>query len=165
MLRGPHARAIAASYRANLEFYRADPAGFFEQLHRYLTRARPAHFRFHVSGDFPDPEYFRASLNTARAFPETGFLAFTKRANFLPRGRARATVPENFTLIQSMWPNWTNGNGRAVPGYGRAYMLDPTRPDPRIPRNALRCPGNCETCNACWNIDAITARAVVFPRH
>jgi len=158
--------ATRAAWNHNLEFYNARPIEFFEQLYAYLARKKCTFFRFHVAGDFLSAEYFRACLDTARAFPSTRFLAFTKRADLLPRGRARlGTIPRNFSIIQSIWPQWTTGSGRAIPDYPRAYMLDTARPDSRIPPNALRCPGNCETCGACFDIEKIAARAVVFAKH
>jgi len=155
MLRGRYGATIARSYAANLAFLLADADAFFGQLSQYLQRRKPEYFRFHVSGDFISPDHMRRAFDVARAFPGVRFLAFSKRLEWFPRA---STVPRNFSLIASLWPNW----GERPPGYRVAFMQDGT--ETRAPANALHCPGGCDVCGLCWNLRGLR-RDVVFPKH
>lgn len=157
MIAGPYGKQIAASYAANLEFFNADRAAFFDALARYLERRAPRFFRFHVSGDWTDADHLRRAFETARAFPDVRFLAFSKRFDLFPAAR---TVPRNFALIASLWPKW----GTRPAGYRAAFMQTPDGAETRVTRGALECPGNCETCGACWNLRKLR-RDVVFMQH
>lgn len=155
MLGGPYKKTIAKSYRANLEFIREDIAGFFDQLNRYIERRTPEFFRFHVSGDFISYNHLGHAFLTAEQFPNTRFLSFSKRFDLF--GPAKA-VPDNFSLIASMWPGW----GSRPDGYRAAWMQDGS--ETRIPDDAIECPGACDTCGMCWSLPKL-GRDVVFPKH
>jgi hypothetical protein len=157
MIRGPYGKSISASYAANLEFFRADRDAFFSQLSEFLTRRAPRFFRFHVSGDILDTDHMRRILRTAREFPDVRFLAFSKRFELFPAARS---VPRNFSLIASLWPRW----GTRPRGYRAAFMQTADGAETRVTRGALECPGNCETCGACWNLRKLR-RDVVFMEH
>lgn len=156
MLRGPHGAVIAKSYRANYEFACDDIAGYFAAIAKFITKNRPVFFRFHVSGDFLNSDYFGRCCDIARAHPATKFLAFTKRHDLLPPG-ARG-VPRNFSIIASMWPSW----GVRPRGYRCAWYQNGF--ETRAPKNSVLCNGNCTACGVCFNIRAI-GRDVVFMAH
>ena len=156
MYGGPWRKSILASHEANLAFLLADRDAFFSQLNSYLERKRPDFFRYHVSGDWLDADHLKRALELARAHAAIKFLSFTKRHDLLPRPAWR--VPRNFALVASMWPGWA----RAPRGYRRAWIQDGT--ETRIPRTALQCPGNCESCGACWGLTEL-GRDVWFKKH
>ena len=60
---------------------------------------------------------------------------------------------EKQQVVFSAWP------GLDMPSHEQsvAYMRDVKAPDDRIQADALECPGNCETCGACW---ALSARGI-----
>lgn len=157
MLGGPYGKAIGKSYQANYDFLRADPDRFFADLGRYLARKSPALFRFHVSGDFISADHLKRAIQIARDFPQIRFLAFSKNHAIFPHPRA---IPGNFTLIASLWGGW----GERPQGYRAAFMRDPANPDPRIPRSAIHCGGNCESCGMCWDLRKLR-RDVYFDQH
>lgn len=157
MTRGPYGAAILKSYRANFELFTADRAEFFRQLAEFLQRRAPHFFRFHVSGDFIDADHMARAFDVAREFPAVRFLAFSKRHALFPRPSA---VPVNFSLVASLWPNW----GTRPRGFRVAYMQTADRAESRVPASAVLCPGNCETCAACWNLREMR-RDVVFMKH
>lgn len=114
----------------------------------------PRYFRVHVGGDFFSREYAEMWARVAAAAPGTRFLAFTKQWDCV-RGVA---FPENFKLILSAWP------GTEIPAdllalYHVAWLDDGTVDG--IPADAIVCPGKCETCGTCWNLDHDT----VFIKH
>ena len=69
------------------------------------------------------------------------------------------TIPTNLVLVFSSWPamSFSNPHGHRV-----AWMQDGT--ETRVPKNAISCPGNCESCGMCYELDRL-ARDVVFHRH
>ncbi len=157
MLRGRYGKNIRKSWAANLDFARQDLPGYFRQIARWITRKQPPLFRFHIAGDYLNADYFAGALAVARSFPDTGFLAFTKRFDLLPHPRG---IPQNYAIIASLWPGW----GKRPAGYRAAFMSDPKNPDNRIPANALRCAGGCDSCALCWSLRKLR-RDVFFPKH
>lgn len=153
--RGPYGARVSAAYDRNLRILTASRSEFFRQLHAYIKRTRPEFFRFHVSGDWVNRAHMRAALGTARAFPAVRFMAFSKRLSWFP---VASTVPRNFSLIASLWPNW----GKRPRGYRVAYMDDGN--ETRITRRAIACLGNCETCAMCFHLPSLR-RDVVFKKH
>lgn len=150
--RRPH---INAAYDRNLRILRASRAEFFRQLSAYLEKRNPEYFRFHVCGDFINRAHMRAAFETARAFPSVRFLSFSKRLEWFPKP---STVPDNYSLVASLWPSW----GKRPTGYRVAYMNDGT--ETRTNARTLPCVGSCETCAFCWNLRTLQ-RDVVFSKH
>lgn len=104
----------------------------------------PRFFRLHVGGDFITREYAQMWARIAAAAPGTNFLAFTKQWDTV-RG---IEFPSNFSLVLSAWP------GTEIPAdlrerYSVAWLDDGSE---EIPSGAMECPGNCETCGACWGL-------------
>jgi len=155
MYGGPWRKNILAAHNANLDFLQGDRDGFFMALETWIVKKSPDLFRFHVSGDFIDRDHLQRTIELARRLPNVGFLAFTKRHEWLPAPRQ---VPSNFALIASLWPGWS----RRPKGYRAAWMQDGS--ETRIPDSAIRCPGNCETCGVCWSIRKLR-RDVWFKKH
>jgi hypothetical protein len=95
----------------------------------------------------------------AAANPSTHFLAFTKNFDVVNRFEDRRAVPSNLVIVFSAWPrmNFLNPHGHRV-----AWMQDGT--ETRVPKDAIGCPGNCETCGLCYELSRI-GRDVVFQKH
>ena len=155
MLAGPYGARIRDAWQRNTDILFASVSEFFDQLHEYLNRRRPEMFRFHIGGDFINAEHLDHAFRTARLFPGTGFVAFSKNFEIFPRA---STVPRNFTLVASLWPNY----GTRPRGYRVAFMQDGR--EHRVTPAALRCLGNCETCGFCWHLRTLR-RDVVFKQH
>lgn len=130
-----------------------DRATYFAGIKEYLTAKAPKFFRWHVSGDILDQNYLAHMERTAYLFPGTRFLVFTKM-----HGLNYSKAPDNLRIRFSMWPGMDcigSGPGGAM----RAWMQDGT--ETRIPKGAVKCPGNCENCKACFN----SKRDVYFNKH
>lgn len=67
---------VRNAYARNLDILRADPAEYWRQVEAAARMAR--YFRFHVSGDIPNGEYFAEMVALARRVSRCEFLAFTK---------------------------------------------------------------------------------------
>jgi len=70
---------------------------------KYHGLANEKLIRVHEAGDFFLNTYFKAWMETAKAFPKTLFYAYTTSLNFWLYNRA--SVPSNFKLIASMDKN------------------------------------------------------------
>lgn len=144
-----------AAWDENTDFAMQDLPALEAQLDAYFAKkSAPRYFRVHVGGDFFSAEYARMWARVAEKAPHTRFLAFTKQWNAV-RG---VEFPANFKLILSAWP------GTEIPAdllalYRVAWLDDGTVND--IPADAIVCPGECDKCGMCWDLDHDT----VFIKH
>jgi len=136
----------------NLALAQSDPKRYFAQIDTYLTRRKPRLFRWHVAGDILNRLYGLQMAKLAENHPETQFLAFTKRAGYIPK-----LIPVNLRILYSCWPGVKLPRGLRV---NRAWMQDGT--ETRIPKDAVPCLSNCTNCLKCWNDDG---KDVVFNKH
>ncbi len=147
---------VKASWDSNLDMAVSRPASYFGMIGAYLTKKKPAYFRWHVAGDILDWRYLKDMISIAIEHPDTRFLAFTKHFKLDFR-----RVPSNLTIVFSMWPGM--GKPRQKKGVaGYAWYQDGT--ETRIPDNAIHCPGHCDTCGMCFDI-AKTSGHVTFIKH
>jgi hypothetical protein len=65
----------------------------------------------------------------------------------------------NLAVIFSAWPGVRIHNPH---GHRIAWMQDGT--EYRVPKDAVRCPGNCEECGICFRLPKL-GRDVVFHKH
>ena len=149
---------VVRLWESNWRQWQERPLTYESQISEYLDTHELSLFRWHTSGDIPDADYWQMMLRIARKFPWVNFLAFTKQHDLI-KGR----VPDNLAVVLSAW------NDFHIPVKLRrrfrvAWMRDPKNPDPRIPKNALKCPGNCESCGLCWALRKLN-RDVVFNKH
>jgi hypothetical protein len=157
---------VRAAWGFNLDMAKNMPDKYFGGIEEYIKEKSVKFFRFHVSGDIPSQDYFRSMLITAFDCPDTKFLCFTKRDDILTKSlKAKAHLPRNMKLIYSVWPgvelpdrSKMYYNGEPIPF---AWVLDHKNPDPRIPEDALICPGKCDLCFMCWD----ARHDIVFPKH
>ncbi len=130
--------------------------GFIDAINGNLSRRRnpvPL-YRIHVGGDFLYQQYLDAWKSIARRNPNTIFLAFSKSFSLDYRPK-----PKNLVVVWSIMPTMETSE---IPEKGpKAYMQDGT--ETRIPKNAVKCPGNCDTCGLCWLLGG--AKSVYFMKH
>ncbi len=159
----PNVRAAwsenSKAWRANVFAAAAEILNWFEN-----RRTPPRFFRIHVAGDFLSQEHVAAWCVIASANPETRFLAFTKRHD-LAFGVELENWPANFQVVFSQWPGQPATPAERGP---RAWVAPGPRgfpaTEPRIPADAIECPGFCESCGMCWNL-ADLGRDVFFREH
>jgi hypothetical protein len=150
----------------NFNLYKINPDKYFKLLDEFLQDKQPEYFRFHVSGDIPDQEYFnRMIFDIVMKHKNIKFLIFTKKFNII---KTLNNPPPNISIILSMWPNLPIDKGLQKK-YPVAWMYDKKNPDPRIPKeNIIKCNSNCQTCNkigkTCWNLFKL-GKDVVFHKH
>lgn len=145
-----HRRAsVRDAYARNLNVLQSNPAAYWTQVRAAAITAR--FFRYHVSGDIPNGEYFKNMVQTANELPNTRFLAFTKQYkiinDYLNNG---GKIPHNLKIIFSNWGAWKCENPHGLPVCEVILKGDTPRDDWKI------CGGNCTECACrgvgCWEI-------------
>jgi len=147
-------KATKAAWDHNFSLASKNRGEYFASIDGYLRYKSPKLFRWHVAGDILDQDYLDSMITLAVKHPDTKFLCFTKmhHLNF-------GTVPANLSIILSMFPTMKEPNRQ---GLSIAWMQDGT--EKRIPDTFISCPGNCETCGLCFELQT-THLDVVFNKH
>ena len=142
--------ATRKAWDHNLAQARRDPDQYFHGVYQYIRGKSPAFFRWHVSGDILSQGYLASMSAIADSCPGTTFLCFTKRHDL-----DYSRVPDNLVMRFSIWP------GMALPkqAFPFAWLQDGT--ETRIPKTAIKCPGSCENCKACFT----STKDVYFNKH
>ena len=151
--------ATRAAWRRNEDLAKHHPDSYFQQIAAQVAEAKPRLFRWHVAGDILSTDYLRGMCRVADANPHTHFLAFTKAFDIVNRYEKRETVPSNLVIIFSAWPGMRFDNPHR---HRVAWMQDGT--ETRVPEDAVGCPGNCQRCRSCFELDRL-GRDVVFHKH
>jgi len=151
--------AARAAWRRNEDLAKHHPDSYFMQIAARVAQAKPRLFRWHVAGDILNTGYLRGMCRIAAANRDTHFLAFTKAFEIVNRYEDHEAVPENLVIVFSAWPGmkFLNPHRHRV-----AWMQDGT--ETRVPENSIACPGNCESCGMCYELERL-GRDVVFHKH
>lgn len=72
---------VRNAYKRNLEILETSPADYWREVEAVIMLSR--FFRFHVSGDIPDSEYFRNMVDVSRKNKHCEILCFTKNITLL----------------------------------------------------------------------------------
>lgn len=148
----------------NLDIWKRDPDGFERDvaIAAYTSRF----FRFHSSGDIPDPAYLEMMVRVASRCQQTSFLCFTKKCdivNAFIRANGDEAIPSNLRIVFSAWGDYRPDNPFDLPV---AYIRF-RKTETYIPDCARPCGGYCGDCvrtgSSCW--DLRRGEAVVFNEH
>lgn len=142
-------KTVKNAYDRNLDILNSDPARYWEQVKQAAQMAR--YFRFHVSGDIPNPEYFAEMVKLAHELPKTQFLAFTKQYYIVNEYiNGGGTIPQNLKILFSNWGAWKCDNPYNLPVCEIILKGNDPAPDWKI------CGGNCTACACagigCWEL-------------
>lgn len=151
-----YARRMAArratvrdAYARNLDILNSDPGSYWLQVKAAASMTR--FFRYHVSGDIPDFEYFYNMVAVAWQLPNTTFLAFTKQYQFVNDYlNYGGVIPSNLKIIFSNWGAWKCNNPHGLPVCEIVLKGQEPAPGWKI------CGGNCTACACagigCWEL-------------
>ena len=152
-------KSVAKSYAKNTALALYDTARFWEMVER--AAALTTVFRFHVSGDIINADYFAHVLKIARTHKNTKILLFTKKydvVNAYINGGGK--IPKNLKVIFSGW------GADLIPENPHGLPESTVYTD-KAPDGAKICGGNCETCflqgRGCWNIK--NGETIAFKKH
>lgn len=132
----------------NTAMMKLNMAETFRQIDEYISR-RKVHknFRWHVSGDILDYEYFCYMVAIAMAHPDWTFWTYTKmywivNAWIKAHGGNKNALPRNLSVMFSVWNGMECPNPYNMPTF--TCIMEGMEPDP----DEWRCPGNCDACLA-----------------
>ena len=139
---------VLNSYAINTAIATLYPKDYWKEVNKACGKVK--YFRFHVSGDIMNEDYFKHMVKVAKANPETEILAFTKRYEivnaYLDSGKK---LPKNLHILFSGWTNLVPLNPHKLP---ETNVIEKGE----MPHEAWKvCGGNCFNCaqggTGCWN--------------
>lgn len=153
---------VREAYARNLRILVNDPGKYWREVKEAVAKNR--FFRFHVSGDIPNYEYFCRMVETAAENPNCQILAFTKRFDFVNRFvKFNGWYPENLHIIFSAWDDIEMDNPYGIPEAHVRFKNGETT----AKSCAVECYGNCTECSVagcgCWTLKK--GEQVVFNQH
>jgi hypothetical protein len=140
----------AAAWNENYLLFVTDPNRYFNEISKAVKTQR--FFRWHVSGDIVNQEYFLGMIQVAKENPKCEFLAFTKAYQIVNTAiAAGAVIPENLHLLFSAAPGVEMPNPYNIPECHINFA------DPALntycggAEYEYHCTGNCTECaiNGC----------------
>ena len=140
----------AAAWNENYLLFITDPDRYFNEISAAVKTQR--FFRWHVSGDIVNQEYFLGMIRVASENPKTEFLAFTKAYQIVNAAiDAGAVIPGNLHLLFSAAPGIDMPNPHKIPECHINFA------DPALntycggAEYVYYCTGNCTECavNGC----------------
>jgi hypothetical protein len=141
-------KSVRDAYARNYRIYQNNIDNYFLQVKAAAMVSK--YFRYHVSGDIPDLNYFDKMVKVAEELPGTTFLVFTKKYNLINNFRQYAAVPDNLKIIFSAWPGMNMDNPYNFPVANVIFRGTEPAPDWKI------CGGNCMECACrgvgCWEL-------------
>lgn len=151
---------VRESYARNFSILKYDTERYWDTVNAVAKTVR--FFRWHVSGDIVNAEYFANMVRIAKENQSTVFLAFTKRFSIVNEWiDENGAIPENLHVMFSAWEGLVPENPHGLP-VTNVYGKKETIPDGWIP-----CNGNCENCfrNCVGCIGAKTGDVIGFKKH
>lgn len=143
--------SVARSYARNTAVARLAPEAYFKAAREAMKSAR--YFRFHVSGDIPNPDYLREAVRSCLDNPHCEVLMFTKRFEMVDYYIEKSgPLPGNLHCLFSGWTNLFPTEG----GWNPFRLPETTvyTKDEDIRPEWTLCGGNCLDCaihdGGCW---------------
>lgn len=155
--------SVKNAYMHNLNVLHSDPDTYWREVEAQLMLNH--FFRFHVSGDIPNCEYFESMVNACRRQGHCQVLCFTKRYGIVNTyiQSHEDGLPDNLHIIFSAWRNYPMDNQYHLPEAHVLYRDGTTTAS----KDALLCGGNCTACavtdGGCWTLQ--NGQEVVFNEH
>lgn len=154
--------SVKNAYQNNLDILESNPEVYWREVEAAIMVSR--FFRFHVSGDIPDKEYFSNMVNVARRNPHCEILCFTKKYEIVNESLdVGVEIPRNLHIVFSAWRDMEMVNPYHLPEAHVRYKDGFTTASD----DAIDCPGNCTECactdDGCWVIES--GQQVVFNYH
>lgn len=154
--------SVRAAYRTNFDLLSSDENTYWREVEASIMMSR--FFRYHVSGDIPDANYFARMVEVAERNTHCEMLCFTKKYGivneFLDGG---GVIPQNLHVIFSGWRGLEMENKYGLPEAHVRYRDGTTTAGIA----AKHCGGNCTECaitdGGCWSLSK--GEQVVFNEH
>lgn len=119
---------------------------YFSTIDSACTKRRTNKmFRWHVSGDIIDLDYFCRMVEMARKHTDFTFWTYTKMYSIVNEycdKYGKESIPSNFSVMFSEWRGMPMNNPYKFGEFRALYENE------SIPENTYYCPGNCDICKA-----------------
>lgn len=156
-------RAVREAYRSNYDLLQTNSDTYWREVEASIMMSR--YFRFHVSGDIPDADYFSKMVSIADRNHHCNILCFTKKYDIVNEylESHEGILPDNLHVIFSGWRNLEMANPFKLPEAHVIYRDGSTtaRPDSKL------CGGNCTECaitdSGCWDLQR--GEQIAFNEH
>lgn len=151
---------VLRSYARNTALAMLRPAVYWAGVNAAMAGVR--FFRFHVSGDIMNGEYFAEMVKVSAANPHCAVMVFTKRYEIVNAWiREHGDLPENMKVLFSGWSNLKAINPYNLPETNVYGKNEEPKPE------WLLCGGNCFECGCrglgCWQ--AKKGDVIAFRKH
>lgn len=145
---------VREAYIRNMKILLENPEEFWRQVKEAVRKNR--FFRYHVSGEIPNYEYFLKMVETASENPENDQLCFTKMYDIVNEYIDKnGFYPKNLHILFSGDKNLEMNNPYHIPE-AHIEFKDGTFTG-EIKKNAVACSGNCSHCSmageGCWALE------------
>lgn len=153
-------KSVLTSYARNTALLMVRPDIYWMDVNRAMLTTR--FFRFHVSGDIPNREYFNEMIKACVNNPHCQVLAFTKRFDVVNAWiDEHGKLPENLKILFSGWEDMKPINPHSLP----ETNVYERNQEPK--ESWLLCGGNCSECGCrgvgCWQ--AKNGDVIAFKKH
>ena len=151
------------SLQRNFDILTNAPEMYWREVEGAIMMSR--YFRFHVSGDIPNGDYFCHMVDIAKRNAHCQILCFTKQFSIVNAwlDEHEGKLPENLHVIFSGWRGLNMDNPYRLPEAHVAFRDGSTT----AREGAHECGGNCATCAlvgvGCWTLGK--GEQVVFKQH
>ena len=140
----------AAGWNENYMLFLTDPDRYFNDISKAVKTQR--FFRWHVSGDIVNHNYFMGMIKVAIENPKVEFLAFTKAYQIVNAAiEAGAVIPSNLHLLFSAAPGVDMPNPYNIPECHINFADPAQNTYCGGAEYEYHCTGNCTECaiNGC----------------
>lgn len=155
---------VRNAYKNNLDVLLEDPESYWREVEASIMMSR--FFRFHVSGDIVDANYFEHMVDIASRNRHCQILCFTKKyeiVNDFIGANGESSIPDNLHMLFSGWTGLDMVNPYDIPEAHVRYRDGSTT----AREGAVECGGNCTECatvnEGCWGLTR--GQQVVFNEH
>lgn len=153
---------VRNAYANNLQILNEHPDIYWREVEAAVMMSR--FFRFHVSGDIVDYDYFDHMVDVANRNKHCNILCFTKKYEIVNEYCKNGfEIPENLHIIFSAWVGLEMINPFSFPTAHVRFRDGSTT----AREDAVGCAGNCSECavidGGCWGLR--NGEQVVFDEH
>lgn len=154
--------SVRKAYANNLEILYQSPETYWREVEASIMMSH--FFRFHVSGDIPNKDYFIHMVAVAARQRHCEILCFTKKYEIVNWYiQNNGDLPSNLHIVFSGWTGLKMQNPHGLPEAHVLYKDGTTtaRDDAKL------CGGNCTDCaktdDGCWTLK--NGEQVLFEQH
>lgn len=154
-------KTVGAAYKRNLNILINNPEQYWREVNASVSISR--FFRFGVSGDIYNSEYFQNMIRIAENNKHCEILCFTKQYDICNNYLNNHSLPSNLHLIFSAWKGLEMNNPHNLPEAHVIYRDGSTT----AKDGAKWCSGSCTECAVggknCFSLK--NGEQIVFHQH